>query len=524
MTIKATDVSHEAALNALGWNRSGLTAEMSNPEAIAIWEALAQRQPNDAYVWHHLAVAYHARAFDLELSPQPTRANSAWTKALVYWHRVWRHDVFWQALERSISPSINARLVERVRSELPRQLLQIHCDIAFDARMPLHRQQFHLRLLSDSPFAGTADAESPASHVEAVIDDAYNDFVRDLPPEVWDESIDVADIIDEGLQRIEEFLERCPDSRTALSDALRLQQRLLESSYRDFLALEVNDKHRRRLQEEYRRTADYWGPRFRRLVDQAERLDDETRSRLARWYRDAGDVIRSPQRAQQAMDLYELGERAAPENDPDRELCRQGLAYAHALQVRERACRGHSDAHTQCDRVFKNFPHTVTSAFVLANAYQLLKDYDQAEAVAAQALQTDLAARDRDRQQLEELLDKGRFDRQTFASEFGNRQGWEARQRAILANNDNQYETAVADMREAVAQAPNVAARKAELAQVLVNAANSLGDQALRESERAKREEIAASAVRLLHEAIAADPQNKNAVELLEVVMDLADR
>src|SRR5690348_10849712 len=57
--------------------------------------------PEDIGVVHHLAIAYHARAWDWELAGD-RRATDEWERALNHWHTVAVAREFWDGLKEKL--------------------------------------------------------------------------------------------------------------------------------------------------------------------------------------------------------------------------------------------------------------------------------------------------------------------------------------------------------------------------------------------------------------------------------------
>jgi hypothetical protein len=97
-------------------------------EAIAAFEAIHARQRHDPAVLHHLAIAHHARAWDLELRGDP-EALEAWVRALGCWNLLSRIDGFWDLLRARLvaaHPNSDPDLVTKVREELQQELTEVH--------------------------------------------------------------------------------------------------------------------------------------------------------------------------------------------------------------------------------------------------------------------------------------------------------------------------------------------------------------------------------------------------------------
>ena len=93
--------------------------------------AAHERNPEDAGVVHHLAIAHHARAWDLELQGD-LAAVAEWENALGYWRMVASSGQgFWAGWEAKLAacdPNARPGLLRQVRRELLEYLLDIHVD------------------------------------------------------------------------------------------------------------------------------------------------------------------------------------------------------------------------------------------------------------------------------------------------------------------------------------------------------------------------------------------------------------
>lgn len=101
-------------------------------QALAEFEAAYQLDPNDVGVAHHLAIAHHARAWDLELLNDP-QAAPAWEKALGYWRILAESREFWAGLEAkllSCDPNADPSLASESQRNLFDHLLEAHADFA----------------------------------------------------------------------------------------------------------------------------------------------------------------------------------------------------------------------------------------------------------------------------------------------------------------------------------------------------------------------------------------------------------
>lgn len=98
--------------------------------ALAELEAAHREDPDDFGVVHHLAIACHARAWDLELAGDPTAAP-AWEEALSYWRILAFSAGFWNMLKekfRACDAEADVALLDETQKNLLKDLLDIHVD------------------------------------------------------------------------------------------------------------------------------------------------------------------------------------------------------------------------------------------------------------------------------------------------------------------------------------------------------------------------------------------------------------
>ncbi len=103
-----------------------------NDEAIAVLEEAVHHNRSDPHLLHHLALAVHARAWDLELQ-EADAAFDAWERALTLWLQLCESEDFWLHLRNkgaSLPAPADAADVESVREELIEDLAGIHVDFA----------------------------------------------------------------------------------------------------------------------------------------------------------------------------------------------------------------------------------------------------------------------------------------------------------------------------------------------------------------------------------------------------------
>ena len=100
------------------------------PEAIAYLKEAHAWDENDGDSLHHLAIACHALAWDLELTGEWDRATEAWKEALFYWQRLQACSSFWQAMlskGRSLR-AFDPRAMENARRDMIENLLEVHVE------------------------------------------------------------------------------------------------------------------------------------------------------------------------------------------------------------------------------------------------------------------------------------------------------------------------------------------------------------------------------------------------------------
>ena len=405
------------ALRLLGVEPLGWTRLAYAPEAFKIWQSLVASHPDDWEALHHLAIAHHARAIELDAGDQPRQSDRDWAAALELWHRLWQCDAFWNYIAEIACKHTKRTAVEQLRSELPVLLLQIHFDIACEPDIPLYRAAYHIKTALEAPF--------PPEAIETVRAQTYQRFIADVPANVW--QIDMLDptTIKIGTDRIQQYLALDPGCTVALADALRLQVRLLRTRNQELQALgQESSGQRLGLLGQMKDVAEYWLPYFDQLAAVAECLDDDVRERLCLWYRVSGDVLWALDRKAEAVHYYEQGTRAGID-DEGRKQCAASLGETRAYLARELAYHASPDAKPQCDRLAAEAGLSIQAHFLLANAYVLLREFDAAAAVCQRGLQLELDVSETDFEVIEAFTrDRGRLQDYLGAVERGrNRQG-----------------------------------------------------------------------------------------------------
>jgi tetratricopeptide (TPR) repeat protein len=98
--------------------------------ALSEFEAAHVLDEQDSDALHHLAIAYHALAWDSELRGDFDVADKAWQQALFYWRSLQSCGDFWQALiEKGNSlKGFDPQTIETFRRDLLTYLLEIHVE------------------------------------------------------------------------------------------------------------------------------------------------------------------------------------------------------------------------------------------------------------------------------------------------------------------------------------------------------------------------------------------------------------
>lgn len=131
-----------------------------SPEALSTWESIDHPGPE---VRHHIAIALHSRAFDLERTGS-WEALRVWKRALGHWSALAREESFVSLMQTRLPSGRSGGPVapERIRSYLTQRVLGIHGSfvqkyLTLDPR----RARAHLDLIGSSQF--------PQSDVQEVL-------------------------------------------------------------------------------------------------------------------------------------------------------------------------------------------------------------------------------------------------------------------------------------------------------------------------------------------------------------------
>ena len=118
-------------------------------EALDEFEAARKLLPSDPGIIHHLAIAHHARAWDMEFRNDPS-APDEWELALGYWRVLEASGEFWAGLKgklKTIDPEADPTALDAARKNLFEDLLGIHvgfilhhCELDEPDRAKVHVQ------------------------------------------------------------------------------------------------------------------------------------------------------------------------------------------------------------------------------------------------------------------------------------------------------------------------------------------------------------------------------------------------
>jgi hypothetical protein len=155
------------------------TLQPYTPEAAAILEKAHQWDEEDHHIIHHLAIAYHSLAWDLE-QQDPAQALPVWEKAIYYWKKLQNCAAFWQELcikGRALGNGFNEETIYRYRKNLMRPLLEIHVRfiLHYYESQKVHQATGHIHLIRKAQI-------SPADrkHFEKLVYDAMTSTVPNM--------------------------------------------------------------------------------------------------------------------------------------------------------------------------------------------------------------------------------------------------------------------------------------------------------------------------------------------------------
>lgn len=180
--------------------------------------------PEDIGVVHHLAIAHHARAWDLELAGD-ARAAREWERALGCWRIIAAASEFWDRLERKYrecDPEAAASPVAALRRDLLEDLLDVHVDFIrrYSESQTPDRANAHLEIVRR--------ASIPPAVRRRLTDKVFDAMTGSVPEAKATRNFESA------LTLIERFLALFPDHLPALRMHAEIsEERISGLSYKD---------------------------------------------------------------------------------------------------------------------------------------------------------------------------------------------------------------------------------------------------------------------------------------------------
>jgi len=185
--------------------------------ATRLWEDYLTRHPDDHATLHHLAIAEHAHAFDIERK-HPGGARRYWDHALHYWSRLLSHSEFWRSLSdeaASMGDEFRPSTLQDLRDELPQALLNVHKVFIerYVREGQLKAAREHMHVLSAAPFSTDLKTD--------LIDGLFSRFVGEIDVEQAN-----PDQLQGAFSKVEHFLQIAPDHARSLYLAVAITNRL----------------------------------------------------------------------------------------------------------------------------------------------------------------------------------------------------------------------------------------------------------------------------------------------------------
>jgi tetratricopeptide (TPR) repeat protein len=224
----ALQVARRQSRKAVGWQQlqrqdaEALTVRPRpyTPEAIATFTAALERNEDDPDLLHHLAIAHHARAWDLELQGSP-QAFAAWEEALTYWRLLQTCPAFWQRLRRKgtgIDPGFDPGVVDAARQHLSLHLLEIHLDFIrhYYDQGRVQQAEHHIRLVRRAPL--------PPAVRKQMDQRLYEAMTGGVPTALAGQQYEAA------ATAVERFLQLFPHYLVALQQVVEIYQQWVEQT------------------------------------------------------------------------------------------------------------------------------------------------------------------------------------------------------------------------------------------------------------------------------------------------------
>ncbi len=372
--IDSASKPDQVALQSLGISRAGIKRAYSDT-AFEIWGKQHENDPKNFEPIHHLAIMHHARAMDEE--KEGKSPDDDWRAAMGHWYTLWRSDEFWQSIEATLNhPREGTEAVAEVRANFPQNYLQIHFDAARDAKQN-HRVNFHIDQALNAPFEDTAK--------EAVRARTYKDLVSTIPDDLWTNNNPDAERADEAASLILSYLRLDPKYESALSDALLLQVRMLNTRVVQVNDPDLSDAKKQELFRWIEGKAKVWKPYFTKM---AEGLapEDNARQDLARWASLNGQVQQALDKLNPAREYFQMAINVGTHGDPSSTYSENQLAELELgakfeevqKQMKKESQEGYRRAIVVCSEILK-MPQADPAAYYLRSvSHGHLGEYHEA--------------------------------------------------------------------------------------------------------------------------------------------------
>ena len=374
--------------------RGGGAAELPYAdEPFKIWEDLHRQFPEDSRTVHHLAIMYHARAFDLEQSDDPNSSDTDWQRALELWHMLWLDDAYWRSLADLLDPDVQDPFPQ-VRESLPDAALQVHFDIARDPATRNYRARRHVAFALSSPFPDGCKLKARRG--------AYESATAHLPDDVWSASTYDVAILRPALEAISGYLDLDDDLAPALADLLAILTRLQTGYVQRTNAEDARDEWEGRLRE-MRAIDERYGARIRRLGHDPTSLGPEVLADLAMWHTRMGQALRILRSFDCAAEHYGQALTASRLGVDDQENVletEREWALCTLLSARERAS-GNSPMARELLESVSGISLSPTALLIRSQALLELQEFEHAEMDCEQALRNSGQGLDEDSGELE---------------------------------------------------------------------------------------------------------------------------
>ncbi len=378
--LDASMSPHRLALSDLGMDRNGFVPRPYSNTAVRHWRQVLQKDPDDVVARHHLAIAAHARAIDLEHSEDPTRSDRSWKEALEHWVRLIEADAFWDWLTKTIAERGAQQEACDLRERLPVALVQMHLDIAFDERSPNHRAQFHIQSAKDAPVTEAVLRKAR----EAV----YNRFSNRFPEEVWILGQADPKVLADTCEHLIDFLERDPENEAAVIDLIRFQMGLVYARFVSLTAIGGdNPTAREEVLRQLARDGARCAPYLALLGQRTDSLESDIAESFVRWHRVMGDVHRALDDFARAVALYDAPSTLECGDEHEARQCRDGAAESQALHALMLARDENQSALAEMAALERRSTLTTWACFYGAQAYALLKKAKESEALCERGMQ-----------------------------------------------------------------------------------------------------------------------------------------